>query len=575
MAETLFEYSPVPLWEFDLSAIAEELRAADYSDPESLFSRVVLCRANRAALDLYGLSSVSELVDALPSIISQESFADMLPGMTALAHGHESFETETTHNAPDGHTINLMCRISGVPDHDPPLGCVILSTVDVTPVREMTEQLELLSLLPEANPNIVLILSCRQEIIYANPAAHAWLQSAGGEESRALFRLLPPDMESVTCGSCDDRTAQTYTVEDRGRVYDAKIRPLDKEERCMVTLTDVTEFERVSQERELYYQAFSVSRNPIFITDTTGNIVYTNPEFVRQYGIDPQQSGPVPASKLNPGREVYQDLGITQEEYDAKFADLWDSVRDGSTGFWAGEMPNRRADGSIAWVHLYVNAVRSADGGVDHYLGIPVDISEDRARERAIRLDIYRAITALAETRDNETGLHINRVGRFARMLAERLGQSTKFCEDIEVFAPLHDIGKVGISDGILLAKRRLTQDEFEVMKTHTILGYKILADKEPLRIAAEIVYGHHEKWDGSGYPLGRASEEIPLSARIVAVVDVYDALRSTRPYKEAWPHDETMREIQRLSGSHFDPDVVAAFIELGSHVEELFAEMS
>ncbi len=575
MAETLFEYSPVPLWEFDLSGIAGPLRVANYEDPAELFSRMILRRVNRATLDLYGLNSLEELVDALPTIIPAESLAEMLPSMTALAQDQQSDETETKHNTPDGRAIHLMCRLSVVPDYEPPMGCVILSTLDVTPVREMTEELELLSLLPEANPNIVLILSRRQEIVYGNPAAHAWLESSPEKDAKALFRLLPVDLESMTHGSCDERLAKTYTVQDRGSIYDAKISPLDNKERCMVTLTDVTEFERVSQERELYYQAFSFSRNPIFITDTGGNIVFANPEFVRQYGVDPQLSGPIPASKLNPGREVYKDLGIAEDEYNAKFSDLWNSVQDGHLGFWEGEVPNRRADGSIAWVHLYVNAVKSADGTVDHYLGMPLDISEDRARERAIRLDIYHAITALAETRDNDTGLHINRVGRFARMVAERLGRPSKFCEDIEVFAPLHDIGKVGISDSILLAQRRLTAEELEIMKTHTVLGYKILANKEPLRIAAEIVHGHHEKWDGSGYPLGLAGPDIPLSARIVAVVDVYDALRSKRPYKDPWPHDEAMREIQRLSGSHFDADVVAAFLELGTHIEKLFSEMS
>ncbi len=581
LTDALFDYSPVPLWEFDLSGIASDLETirerlsagavADQGVVGELFRQIVLRRVNRAALDLYGVQSIADLQERLPHIITPESFMHMLPGMLEISRGAVEYETETVHRTSDGRSLSLQCKLAAVPDYDPPLGCVILSTVDITSVKAMTEQLALLSLLPDTNPNIVLIVNVDGTIAYANPAAREWLTECGYTDDRDLNRLLPDETGGGAWLDVTDSTPMTYTIRRNGRIFDGKIRSVSGQNRCMVTLTDVTEFQRVTRERELYYQAFVFSRNPIFITDLDGNIVYANPEFVSVYGIDPVKDGPIPAARLNPGREAYADLEIPYEEYDDIFRSMWRDITDSATGFWSGELPNRRADGSIMWVHLYINAIKEAGDEETHFLAIPVDISEDRAREQAIRLDIYQAITDLAETRDNDTGEHIVRVGSYARLIAGRLGQSTKFCEDIQVFAQLHDIGKVGISDDILLAPRRLTAEEFELMKTHTTLGYQILAGKEPLSMAADIVRCHHERWDGAGYPEKLAGQAIPLAARIVSVVDVYDALRSRRPYKEPWDHQSAVLEIDRNSGTQFDPTVVAAFHEVADQIAAIF----
>lgn len=219
-------------------------------------------------------------------------------------------------------------------------------------------------------------------------------------------------------------------------------------------------------------------------------------------------------------------------------------------------------NGEIIWVNLIISSIFNSKNEISNYLGIAVDITETREKDLKIRLDIYKTITELAEIRDNETGEHITRVGKFAKLIAEKMNLSRKFCEDIEMFAPLHDIGKVGINDSILLAPRRLTKEEFEVMKTHTSLGYEILKEKPTMEMATEIAHYHHENYDGSGYPDGLKGETIPLCARIVAVVDVYDALRSKRPYKEPWSHDESIKQLKKESGTHFDPEIVRIFIE-------------
>ncbi len=155
-------------------------------------------------------------------------------------------------------------------------------------------------------------------------------------------------------------------------------------------------------------------------------------------------------------------------------------------------------------------------------------------------------------------------------MIAEKLGMSRKFCQDIEMFAPLHDIGKVGINDSILLAPRKLTEEEFQIMKTHTELGHAILKGKPTMEMAADIAHHHHEYYDGSGYPMNLKGNNIPLSARIVAIADVYDALRSKRPYKEPWSHLKAVQQIKNESNSHFDPELVKIFLENEEEIEKI-----
>jgi putative two-component system response regulator len=168
------------------------------------------------------------------------------------------------------------------------------------------------------------------------------------------------------------------------------------------------------------------------------------------------------------------------------------------------------------------------------------------------------------ETRDGETGEHTRRVGENSAHLARALGLPDDQVELLRRAAPLHDVGKIGIPDAVLAKRGALTAAEREVVKTHTVLGAKILAqgDSELMRAAERIALGHHERWDGTGYPNGLAGEEIPLEARIVAVVDVFDALVHDRPYRDAWTETRALAEIEAGAGGHFDPAVAAAFLQ-------------
>jgi putative two-component system response regulator len=209
---------------------------------------------------------------------------------------------------------------------------------------------------------------------------------------------------------------------------------------------------------------------------------------------------------------------------------------------------------------------------------------EEEVRRRTHEVEVIQDVTimamaSLAETRDNETGNHIRRTQNYVRALAEKLQTHPDFASEltddmikmIYKSAPLHDIGKVGIPDAILLKPGRLTPEEFEIMKSHTTLGrnsimaaeHLIDAPSTFLRVAREIAYAHQEKWDGSGYPEGQVGEAIPLPARLMAVADVYDALISRRVYKPAFSHEQATQVLVEGRGKHFDPRILDAFLEI------------
>lgn len=215
-----------------------------------------------------------------------------------------------------------------------------------------------------------------------------------------------------------------------------------------------------------------------------------------------------------------------------------------------------------------------------------------RTREvMAIQDVTIHAMASLAETRDNETGNHIRRTQHYIRLLADLLREHPRFRDFLDedtirlLFksAPLHDIGKIGIPDHILLKPGRFTPEEFEIMKTHTTLGRDAIQHAENqlgvkvdfLRLAKEIAYSHQEKWDGSGYPEGLAADDIPISARLMAVADVYDALISRRVYKPGMPHEQAVGIIREGRGSHFDPDICDVFVANAGRFREISERFS
>ncbi|MFC1798544.1 HD domain-containing phosphohydrolase [Thermodesulfobacteriota bacterium] len=236
-----------------------------------------------------------------------------------------------------------------------------------------------------------------------------------------------------------------------------------------------------------------------------------------------------------------------------------------------------------------------SEDGVDDYIIKPFDPDELRARigvgERTVNLErtlqeyshglekivekqtrviretqeetIYRLLAAL-ESRDDETGGHVRRIALFSVLLAEAHGWEGGDLEDLRLAAPMHDIGKIGVPDAILRKPASLTPEEYEIIKTHTTIGGQILSNSQfaMLRLAHDIAISHHEKWDGSGYPKGIARDDIPLVGRIVALVDVYDALSNDRVYHKALPENEVLELMNKGRGSHFDPHIFDLFLK-------------
>ena len=187
-------------------------------------------------------------------------------------------------------------------------------------------------------------------------------------------------------------------------------------------------------------------------------------------------------------------------------------------------------------------------------------------------IEVIRRLGKAAEYKDNETGMHVIRMSYYSKFLAEKLEVSREWVELLHDAAPMHDIGKIGIPDNILLKPGRLDDDELKVMRKHAEYGAKIIGESDVplLRLAREIAIYHHEKWDGTGYPNGIKGEDIPLSARIIAIADVYDALTSERPYKKAWTEADAVGLLQEQAGKHFDPKLVPLFIECLDQVREV-----
>lgn len=348
-----------------------------------------------------------------------------------------------------------------------------------------------------------------------------------------------------------------------------------KNGRLLALCKDLSGQERLEAEKKQYYLAFQSSSQPILITNADGTISSVNDAFIDMYGYPRDEIIGQNPHFLNPGKEVYNNLGVSYFEYDFLFRDLWQAVKDPNVKTWKGEIINRKKNGSLLWISLLVNALYDENNELTSIVGMPIDMTVSHDTAMSNRIQLFQTIADLAELRDDETGNHMKRVGLFAKLIARSLGMNQKYCNDIEVFAPMHDIGKVGILDSILRAPRKLTPEEFAIMKTHTTLGHNIVKGKAEFEMAAAITLCHHERFDGTGYPNGLSGKHIPQSAQITAIADVYDALRSKRPYKDPWPHDKTVEHIREAAGSHFDPDIVEHFLELHNRFDVVFKELS
>jgi PAS domain S-box-containing protein len=421
------------------------------------------------------------------------------------------------------------------------------------------------------------------------------------EETYRIFgkdpsRFIPNRENVIECVHPDDRRFVNRVLDETARLPELKYRiihGITGQERWVyqkhwhidntknagdTTLTgviqDITASETLLKEYAKFYHAVKFARNPLIITDKKGRITFLNQQCEKIYGYDLTELQEKSIWILNGEKEVYLDNGYSETQYEKLFAEMKRDLFIPQIGCWEGELINKTRDGEIRWVRSLIHTLRDKKGKIEAFVFTSFDITEERKQEEHVRIEIYDAIASVAEHRDNETGKHMKRIGEFSYLIAKKLGKSRRFSDDMRIFAPMHDIGKVGIADEILMAPRLLTKEEFEIMKTHTTIGYDILKGRSKLEMAAEIAENHHEKYDGTGYPKGISGKGIPLSARICSIVDVYDALRSKRPYKEAFSEEKTFEIIAKGSGTHFDPLLVKLLFASRSSLNTVFNEL-
>ncbi|GAB3486677.1 HD domain-containing phosphohydrolase [Marinomonas epiphytica] len=231
----------------------------------------------------------------------------------------------------------------------------------------------------------------------------------------------------------------------------------------------------------------------------------------------------------------------------------------------------------IIFVTALTDGANESDGlnaGAVDYITKPVNPSVVKARVHVhlnsnrldaihqSRLELVQTLGRAAEYKDNETGQHVIRMSHYSKIIAKAIGFSERAAEELLHAAPMHDVGKIGIPDAILLKPGRLNDEEWQVMRQHTTMGAEIIGKHSSslLKLARIIALTHHEKWDGSGYPEGLKGEEIPVEGRIIAIADVFDALTSERPYKKAWSVEDAVQLIRDEAGKHFDPELVKVF---------------
>jgi diguanylate cyclase (GGDEF)-like protein/PAS domain S-box-containing protein len=261
-------------------------------------------------------------------------------------------------------------------------------------------------------------------------------------------------------------------------------------------------------------------------------------------------------------------VDLTHPDDRGAVAEQHQALTNGTTATYEIEKRYLRPDGSVVWAAIYMTALHNGDGSIRAFSSHVIDVTERRNRAAEVesaRVESLRRLAIATEYRDNETYEHTERVGRMSVEIGRALGMSGQQLDLLRQAAPLHDIGKVGISDLILLKPGRLTPEERLIMERHAQIGADILSgsDSPVLNMAKEIALTHHERWDGQGYPNKLVAEAIPLVGRIVAIVDVFDALTHERPYKQAWTLDRAVAHICHESGKHFDPSVVDAFSTL------------
>ena len=394
------------------------------------------------------------------------------------------------------------------------------------------------------------------------------MESMNGDEFLERVRALYPDtVRILVTASSDVRIIEA--VVRRGDIFRFVPKPFGPQ-RLQKDVGDALELfaqlqtnrdEQLQRRLDLnsYRQMFESASDPMMFADSAGRLVRVNDAFVAKHGSDLRAALDARSTLV---------VGVADE------AALWTRILEAieAEGHWSGEVV--RGD-YVAL--LTVSQVSDDEGRAYAFAAVEKDITTQRQLEnqnRAAQYEVILALAKLAEYRDPETGAHLERMRRYSQTLARNLAAEPgyswiddEYVESIFYSSPLHDVGKVGVPDSILLKPGRLTTEEWVQMRAHTTIGAEVLsgagqtlAQKTWLSLAQTIAMQHHERFDGTGYPAGLEGAQIDIAARIVALADAYDAIRSRRVYKPELPHDVARERIVESRGTHFDPTIVDAF---------------
>jgi PAS domain S-box-containing protein len=289
-------------------------------------------------------------------------------------------------------------------------------------------------------------------------------------------------------------------------------------------------------------------------TDLKGKITYVNDQFCKI-------SGYMREELLNQNHNIVRHPEMSS----AIFENVWATIK--AKQIWQGTIKNKKKNGDTYITQTTIKPILDVSGNIMEYISIRFDVTELYELNEEIwstQSELLDLVGEIGETRSNETGQHVHRVAKYSKLLAELYGLDEKDIMLLYSASPMHDIGKIGIPDSILLKPGKLNEEEFEVMKDHARIGSEIFKkSKRPLMQTASIIaYEHHEKWNGSGYPQGLSGENIHIYGRITALADVFDALNCKRVYKESWPMEKIIELIREERGKHFDPKLVDLFID-------------
>jgi len=431
----------------------------------------------------------------------------------------------------------------------------------------------------------------KNELIWSDENCRIFGVEPGTENTYETFlkTVHPDDRELVNNAYTDSvKNRVPYNIEHRLLMQDGSVKYVN--ERCetyyaedgtplrsLGTTLDITKRKRAEvklKENEARLSGIlDAAAEAVISVDESQHITLFNNSAEEIFGYEENEILGQPLGLLLP--EKYR---TAHQRSIANFGASSEQARNMSA---RGEIKGRRKNGKIFPAEASISKVEL--NGKKTFTAVLRDTSDRKKAEKILHNSFVESIATLmraAEFRDDETGAHVKRISYYTKTLAETLGMDDSFCENIFYASAMHDIGKIGIPDHILLKPSSLTLEESNIMKTHTVIGGDILAGNSSpyLQLGEQIAQSHHERWDGSGYPNGLAGDAIPLAARIMQLADVYDALRSERPYKKAFDHVKTLEIITNGDGrtepSHFDPAVLAAFQQCASKMNEIFEEL-